>query len=93
MMDGQRNRSAGAKPLHAPACVFAAFLIKLAKNLALIACLMIIGASTGRFAESQFGIFLVVLTAAFLNSIGLVLQSRLPPSAPPPSLSHDSRTP
>jgi uncharacterized membrane protein YphA (DoxX/SURF4 family) len=80
MLDRQRSKSAGAKPFHATACVIAAFLVKLAKHLTLIACLMIIGGSTGRFAASQLGIFLTVLTAAFLHSIGRVLQRRL--SAP-----------
>ncbi|HEX9788739.1 MAG TPA: hypothetical protein VGB09_11965 [Candidatus Binatia bacterium] len=81
MLDRQRNKSAGAKPFHPSACVIAGFLMKLAKHLALIACLMIVGGSTGRFAGGELGIFLTVLTAAFLDSIGRVLQRRLQPPA------------
>jgi hypothetical protein len=45
--------------------------------LALMTCLLIIGEPIGRFAVSQLGLFLMVLTAAVLHSIGRVLQGRL----------------
>jgi hypothetical protein len=81
MAANERSKSAGAKPFRASAPVIAAFFIKLAKHLAFIACLMIIGGSTGRLAESQAVIFLTVLAAALLHSIGRVLQRRPPPPA------------
>ena len=56
-----------------------AFLTKLAKHMALIACLLIAGRLTGRFAGGQLGIFLTVVSAALLHSIGRVLQRRLLP--------------
>jgi hypothetical protein len=43
----------------------------------LMTCLLIIGQPIGRFAVSQLDVFLMVLTAAVLHSIGRVLQSRL----------------
>ena len=78
MSDPRRSKSPAAKPFHASACVLATFLMKVAKHLALIACLMIIGRSTGRFIESQLVIFLTVLSAALLHSIGRALQRSLP---------------
>jgi hypothetical protein len=78
MSDPRRSKSRGAKPFHVSACVLATFLMKVAKHLALIACLMIIGRSTGRFIESQVVIFLTILSAALLHSIGRVLQRPLP---------------
>ena len=77
MLHRQQSQPAITKSFFAPACVIGAFLIKLAKHLALIACLMIIGQPIGRLAVSQVGIFLMVLTAAVLHSIGRVLQGRL----------------
>ena len=77
MLHRQQSKAVSTKSFVAPSCVIGAFLIKLAKHLALIACLMIIGQPIGRFAVSQVGIFLMVLTAAVLHSIGRVLQCRL----------------
>lgn len=81
MLDRQQSKSDSAKPSHARACVIGTFLIKLAKHLALIACLLIAGRSTGRFAGGELGIFLTVMSAALLHSIGRVLQRRLSPLA------------
>ena len=81
MVDRQRSKSSGIKPFHVSACVSAAFLVKLAKHLALVACLMIIGAAPGRVAASETGIFLTVVCAALLHSIGRILDRRLRPGA------------
>jgi hypothetical protein len=77
---GEQGKSAGVKRVCLSACVFAAFLQKLAKHLAFIACLMIIGAASGRFGQTEIGIFLIVVAAAVLHSIGRVLASRYPAS-------------
>jgi hypothetical protein len=82
MFDRKPHNPTGAKPRSASRCVISAFLVKLSRHLALIACLMIVGGATGRFAESQLGIFFLVLAAAALHSIGRGLQHRSR-SAPP----------
>ena len=82
MFDRQQSDSVGAKRFHASTCVIAAFLIKLAKHLALIACLMIVGAASGRVAASQTGIFITVVAAALLHSVGRILDRRLALGAP-----------
>jgi hypothetical protein len=66
--------------LRTPSSVFviASFLIKLAKHLALIACLMIAGSATGRAAISQIAIFCLVAGAAVIYSIGQSMQRRTP---------------
>lgn len=66
----RRNR-----PAHT---VFAAFLTKLAKHLALIACLMIAGSATGRAAIGQLAIFFLVAGAAVAYSIGQSIARRAP---------------
>ena len=87
----ERSESASLKRFEMSACVVAAFLQKFAKHLALIACLAIIGGATGRFAISEFAIFLIVIAAAALHSIGRVLEYRL--TAPRPGWDHDCRAP
>lgn len=76
----QQSKAVSTKSFVAPSCVIGACLIKLAKHLALMTCLLIIGEPVGRFAVSQLGLFVMVLTAAVLHSIGRVLQCRLPHS-------------
>ena len=78
MLDQQQSNPDKTKPFRPSGSIIGAFLIKLAKHLALIACLMIIGGPIGRFAVSQLGIFLTVLSAALLHSVGRVLQRRVP---------------
>jgi hypothetical protein len=58
-------------------CLSAAFLSKLAKHLAVLACLGIVGETSGRFAIGQMGIFLLVVFAALLHSGARTLQRRL----------------
>lgn len=58
--------------------VVASFLIKLAKHMALIACLMIAGSATGRAAISQLAIFCLVAGAAVIYSIGQSMKRRAP---------------
>jgi hypothetical protein len=56
--------------------LLAGILAKLAKHLALIACLLIVGEASGRSAIGEVGIFLVVLAAGALHSAGQLLQRR-----------------
>ena len=79
MRGAERSESASLRRFQTSACVVAAFLQKLAKHLALIACLAIMGGGTGRFALSQLAIFVIVIAAAALHSIGRVLEYRLTP--------------
>ena len=58
-------------------------LTRIAKHLALLACLMIIGAATGRAVLGQVGIFIVVVLAALIGSAGCAVQSRFPGRTPP----------
>lgn len=56
--------------------VFAAFLIKLAKHLALLVCLAIVGQATGRAALGQPAIFSLVVAAALIHGLGQALGRR-----------------
>jgi hypothetical protein len=56
--------------------LLAGILTKLAKHLALIACLLIVGEASGRSAIGEVGIFLVVLAAGVLHLAGQALQRR-----------------
>jgi hypothetical protein len=71
-------------PVHPP--VFRGFwstsLTKIAKHLALLACFMIIGDSTGRPVLGQLGIFILVVLAALIHSAGCAVQSRFPVDTP-----------
>lgn len=58
--------------------VASAFLNKLAKHLALLACLMIVGKATGRFTIGQFPLFLLIVFAALAHFVGRTLLPRLP---------------
>jgi len=58
------------------AIVFAAFLIKLAKHLALLACLAIVGQAAGRAALSQRSILVLVVCAALVHALGHTLKRR-----------------
>jgi hypothetical protein len=50
---------------------------------------MIIGGASGRFAASEMVIFLSVVTAAVLHSIGQVFERHLPASHHFPLAGHD----
>jgi hypothetical protein len=56
-----------------------AFLSKLAKHLAVLACLAIVGETSGRFVIGQKGILVLVVSAALLHSAARALQRRLHP--------------
>jgi len=56
--------------------VFAAFLTKLAKHLALLACFAIVGEASGRAALGQSTIFLLVLASALIHGLGQTLKRR-----------------
>jgi hypothetical protein len=79
-MEIEQTKRSGIKPKLAWSCVTAASLQKLAKHLALIACFLIIGGASGRFAPSEIGIFLLVVAASTLHCLGRGIESRLPPA-------------
>ena len=56
--------------------VCAAFLKKLAKHLALLACLAIVGQATGRVALGQPSILLLIAGAALIHAVGQALERR-----------------
>jgi hypothetical protein len=58
-------------------CLSSALLPKLAKHLAVLACLAIVGETSGRFVIGQTGILILVVSAALLHSVGRTLQRRL----------------
>jgi hypothetical protein len=62
----------------APRRATAAFLGKLSKHLALIGCLMVVGAASGREPISQLAIFLTIVIAALLHGTGCYLRQRMP---------------
>ena len=70
------------KPARPLTSVVAAFLIKLAKHTALLACLVIVGIASGRSSVSEVGIFLMVVTATVTYSIGRSLERRAPRIGP-----------
>ncbi|MBM4298694.1 MAG: hypothetical protein FJ143_13230 [Deltaproteobacteria bacterium] len=55
---------------------FAAFLTKLAKHLALIACLAIVGQATGRMVVGQLAILFLIVSAALVNTVGATVSRR-----------------
>ena len=59
-----------------PPLVFAAFLTKLAKHLALLVCLAIVGQATGRAAFGQLTILLLAVAAALIHGLGQNLKRR-----------------
>jgi hypothetical protein len=77
-MLGPRNENIGAQRPHPSMFVVASFLIKLAKHMALIACLMIAGSATGRATIGQLAIFSLVAGAAVIYSIGQSIKRRAP---------------
>jgi hypothetical protein len=81
---GPRHENIGAQRLHPSTFVIASFLIKLAKHMALIACLLIAGSATGRAAISQLTIFCLVAGAAVIYSIGQSMKRRAPVPARSP---------
>jgi hypothetical protein len=66
--------------------VVAAFLTKLAKHLALLACLAIAGQAAGRAALGQRSIVWLVVGAVLIHALGQTLKRRWPT---PPSLHRD----
>lgn len=75
-MLGRREKHVG-KSSGTSARVICVVLHRLAKHLALIACLMIVSSSTGRAAVGQFTVFLIVTIAALLHGTGCFLQRRV----------------
>ena len=71
------------------ACLGAAFLAKLAKHLALLACLMIVSQAAGRPVLGQLGIFFTVVLAALVHSAGRTVQCRPAARVPLPGDDHD----
>lgn len=89
MVARERITAVHTAPSHTSRRIVAALLLKLAKHLALIACLMIIGGASGRFATSGMAAFLTVVAAAALHSIGRVFERHLPASHHFPLSGHD----
>ncbi|HEX7230086.1 MAG TPA: hypothetical protein VF452_06805 [Candidatus Binatia bacterium] len=77
MIKRPREKSAEKNAIHLSTSVFAGFLTKLAKHLALMACFMIVGISRTGSATSHLAIFVVILSAAVIHSVGRVLQRRV----------------
>lgn len=79
--DKRRKRAfaGGSNPssLRWRACAVAPILAKLAKHLALLAAVLIIGGANGNSSAGQITILIVVALAALLHSIAQTLQ-RLP---------------
>src|SRR5215470_16392633 len=63
------------------------FLSKLAKHLALLACLMIVGQVANQSVIGKLGIFLTIVVAAVSHSTGVALRRRRLFRTPPSSLS------
>jgi|SRR3990172_9446074 len=70
-----------------PACATAPILAKLAKHLALLATVLIIGDANAKSIAAQIGILIVVALAALLHSLAHTLQRRATISGPPPRAS------
>lgn len=58
--------------------VTSVFLVRAAKHLALLACLMIMGKATGRFTIGEPGIFLLTLFATMAHLFGRALSPEPP---------------
>ena len=56
--------------------LFAAFLTKLAKHLALLVCLAIVGQATGRVALGQVTILSLAVAATVIHQLGQTLKRR-----------------
>lgn len=56
--------------------VLAAFSIKLAKHLALLVCLAIVGQASGRVTLEQSTLLAMVVTAAAIHGLGRALNRR-----------------
>ena len=66
-----------------PARAIVPILAKLAKHLALLASVLIIGGALGKSFSAQIAVFIVVVAATLLHSIARTLQRR-PPAANAP---------
>ena len=66
-------------------------LTKIAKHLALLACFMIVGDATGRPVLGQLGVFILVVLAAVIHSVGCAVQSRFSVRIPPSRSCRDHR--
>ncbi len=60
------------------ACAVAPILARLAKHLALLATVLIIGGTLGKSFSAQIAVFIVVVAATLLHSIARTLQRRPP---------------
>ena len=60
------------------ACAVAPILAKLAKHLALLATVLIIGGALGKSLSAQIAVFIVVVAATLLHSIARTMQHRPP---------------
>ena len=79
LRDRQSVESCGgslSNPARPSTSIIAAFLIKLAKHMALLTCLAILAPGTEGSTAMQLGIFFVVMAAAVLYSVGRALERR-----------------
>jgi hypothetical protein len=70
------SRQAPGDPRVPFTVVFTAFLSKLAKHLALLACLAIIGQATGRASVGAHFIIGLIVIAALIHNLGATLERR-----------------
>jgi len=82
----KRAFAGGSNPAspHWRACAVAPILAKVAKHLALLATVLIIGGASGKSIAAQIGVLIVVVLAALLHSIARTLQRRATVSGKPP---------
>lgn len=64
------------KKTFARASVIAPLFTKVAKHLAVLACLMIVGTATGRTALGSFAIFLMIIAATLAHLFGRAVEKR-----------------
>lgn len=76
MSGAEKSDSTQARPW---ARVAAALLIKFAKHLVVLACLLIIKAATSPGDTSELAIFFIVVAAAAMYSVGRSFERRFPP--------------
>jgi len=57
--------------------VASAFLIKLGKHLALLACLLILGRASGRYEVNEIPVFALTVLSALIHLAGRSLRHRL----------------
>ena len=78
----------GRKSIRLATGMIAVSLLKLAKHLALLACLLIVGRATGQTMMGPVAPFFLILSAAIIHAYGRRLQTR---SASPTGMLRDDQ--